>query len=345
MIFRRRVLILLLSCGVFVGSVLTARPLSAAEATAERQWLDLTGGADGAGKGKHVVLVAGSNEYGPETGLPMLGRVLSTHHGFDCTVHFTVDAQGAIDPNVINNIPGLEALDRADLLIICARFRTLPDEQMKHVVDYVESGRPVIGLRTATHCFAYPGDSKSPYFKYRWDNRDPSFEGGFGRQVLGETWIAHHAPNGRTSTRALFAPGAAGDPLLRGIHDGEIWGTTGAYGVRLPLLANCTTLLLGQVIDGPKPTDSPDFGKLNDPMMPVAWKRTYEITPGKSGRVLTTTMGSAEDLQSETLRRLLVNASYWATGLETRIPEKADVTLVDPPKPWKKGMKPADMQL
>lgn len=304
-------------------------------------WLGVEG-KEGAGKGRHIVFIAAANEYNPETGLPLLAKVLAAHHGFSCTVLFSTNKAGEVDPNTSDHIPGLEALDRADLMVILARFRVLPDEQMKHIVDYLESGRPVIGLRTATHSFQYPAKSESPYKKYSWRNKDASFEGGFGRQVLGETWITHHSPNGKTSTRGLFAPGMSNDPILRGIADGEIWGTTGVYGIRLPLLPDCKLLLLGQVIVGPTADGKPAEGKPNDPMMPIAWTRSYHLVEGKSGRVLTTTMGSAADLQSEPLRRLLVNGCYWALGMEDKIPAKADVSLVGEPIQFKKGMKAAD---
>ncbi len=333
-----RLLIVMTSLTAFATNLPAAEPSGDA-----KPWVDLAGG-QGPGKGKHIVFVAGANEYNPENGLPILGRILAAHHGFDCTLLFTINPDGLIDPDTVNNIPGLEALDHADLLVIQCRFRTLPDEQMKHIVDYVESGHPVIGLRTATHSFAYPDDSKSIYSKYRWNNQDPSFEGGFGRHVLGETWINHHAPNGSTSTRGRIAPDAADDPILRGIKDADIWGTTGVYDVRLPLLPDCRTLLLGEVVAGPHPTDPAAVGKVNDPMMPVAWHRPYEIVPGKVGRAFATTMGSASDLQSEPLRRMMVNACYWAVGMENQIPAKADVEFVGPAMPSNRGKKPGEIE-
>ena len=87
-------------------------------------------------------------------------------------------------------------------------------------------------------------------------------------------------------------------------------------------------LVLGQVLKGMKPTDEPVAGKKNDPMMPVAWVRTYTGSKGKSARIFTTTMGAATDLESEGTRRLLVNAAYWAVGLEDKIPAQTDVALV-----------------
>jgi hypothetical protein len=324
-------LMLSVACPALMGEPAATQPL----------WLSFKG-KQGPGNGKRIVFIAGSNEYGPEAGLPLLARILSARHGFDCTVLFTINAKGEIDPATTDNIPGLDALDHADLLIILARFRALPDEQMKHIVDYLQAGHPVIGMRTATHAFKYPNNSTSAYKQFSSISKEPGFEGGFGRLVLGETWITHHAPNATTSTRGIFAPGAAGDVILRGIADGEIWARTGAYGVRLPLLEGCKPLLLGQVIDGPKPSDKPAEGKLNDPMMPVAWSRTYTLPGGKTGRAFTTTMGSFDDLHGEAMRRLIVNASYWATAMEDKLPDKANVDLVGPLTPFKKGMKPAD---
>src|SRR5271156_1250240 len=98
-------------------------------------------GADGPGKGKHIVLISGDEEYRSEEALPQLAKILAAHHGFKCTVLFAIDPKnGTIDPDKPDNIPGLEALKTADLMVIFTRFRNLPDAQMKHVVDYLETG-------------------------------------------------------------------------------------------------------------------------------------------------------------------------------------------------------------
>ncbi len=303
-------------------------------------------GFDGPGKGKHIVLISGDEEYRSEETLPQLGRILAKHHGFKCTVLFAINpADGSIDPNVNNNIPGLEALKSADLMVIFTRFRNLPDDQLKHIADYVDSGRPIVGLRTATHAFNLSG-SKS-YQRYTWTSKE--WDGGFGRQVLGETWISHHGQHGKQSTRGLVAKGQEKHPILRGIGDGDVWGPTDVYGVRLPLPAGCTPIVMGQVLEGMKPDDKPVEGKPNDPMMPVAWTKSFESAGGKSARVFTTTMGASQDLASEGVRRLLVNACYWSLGMEDKIAGKSAVDLVGAfkPTPFRfggaaKGVKPAD---
>jgi hypothetical protein len=305
-------------------------------------------GKDGPGKGKRIVLVAGDEEYRSEEALPQLGKVLAKHHGFTCTVLFPIDPKdGTIHPNK-SNIPGLEALETADLVIMSLRFRNLPDEQMKHIADYVEAGKPIIGLRTSTHAFNIPAGGT--YAKYSFNSK--AWDGGFGRQVLGETWIDHHGAHGRQSTRGLIAKGMEGHPIVRGIQDGAIWGPTDVYTVRLPLPEGCQPLVMGQVLVGMKPTDEPLPGKKNDPMMPIAWTRTRKAADGKATRVFTTTMGASQDLLSDGLRRLLVNAAYWALAMEERISPTSSVAIVGPYDPlpfkfngFKAGVRPSDHEM
>lgn len=328
---------------ILTAALFTLSILSGPSVFAEDAWV-VYEGKDGPGKGKHIVLVSGDEEYRSEEALPLLGKILAKHHGFKCTVLFAIDLKdGSINPNQ-SNIPGLESLQSADLMIIATRFRNLPDEQMQHIAKYVESGKPIIGMRTATHAFNNPGSKQ--FSKYHWQSK--IWPGGFGKQVLGETWVAHHGDHGRQSTRGILVKENAEHPILRGIKDGDIWGPTDVYTVRLG--ADCKPLVLGQVLTGMKSTDPALEGPKNNPMMPVAWVRTFE-TDGKKARVFTTTMGAATDLVAEGTRRMLVNASYWAVGLEQQIPASSNVELVGTYNPtnfgfkgFKKGVKPSDLK-
>jgi hypothetical protein len=323
-------------------SGLFARPAAAAD-----PWV-VYEGKEGPGKGKSIVLISGDEEYRSEEALPQLAKILAHRHGFRCAVLFAVDQKdGTINPNRNDNIPGLEALESADLMVIATRFRNLPDEQMKHIVKYLEEGKPVVGMRTATHAFAL----RSPtYERYNWNSKISNWEGGFGRRVLGETWINHHGQHGRQSTRGMVIPWSQMHPILRGIADGNVWGPTDVYTVRDPLPGDCEPLMWGQVLTGMNPTDPPVEGKQNRPMMPIAWAKTYTVNGGATGRAFTTTMGAAQDLQTEGTRRLLVNACYWALGLESAIPAKSNVDLVGEYRPhpfrtdgFTKGVKPSDL--
>lgn len=303
-------------------------------------------GSDGPGKGKHIVLIAGDEEYRSEEGLPQLGRILARHHGFRCTVLFPIDPRdGTISPECRTNIPGLAALKTADLAIVLLRFRDLPDGQMRHIVEYCDAGKPLIGLRTATHAFKIPAGAT--YSRYSFDSKDPEWTGGFGRRILGETWISHHGAHKKESTRGAIAPGAQGDPIVKGCED--IWGPSDVYTVRLPLPGDSRPLVLGQVLEGMSHGDRALAGPKNDPMMPVAWTRTYPGASGQTGRVFATTLGASTDLSSAGLRRLIVNAAYWCLGMEGQIPARANVDLVGEyrPSPYGfgghvKGMKPGD---
>jgi hypothetical protein len=217
---------------------------------------------------------------------------------------------------------------------------------MKEIVDYVESGRPVIGMRTATHAFSIKGQKK--YARYSFNSKE--WPGGFGKQVLGETWVNHHGHHGVEGTRGIIAPGAESHPILRGIKDGDIFGTTDVYTVNIPLPGDSKPLVLGQVVENLTPTGKPVEGKKNDPMMPVAWVKTFTGESGKAARVFTTTMGAATDLVSPGTRRMIVNATYWTLGLEDKIPNESDVSIVGEYNPhpfgnnkFTKGVKPEDI--
>lgn len=343
----------LVACRRFHALPLVAL-LGAVAVGAEEPWLEVPGGA-GPGAGKRVVLVSGDEEYRSEEALTQLAKILAVHHGFDCRVVYAIDPEtGTITPDLQTNIPGLEALRDADLMVIATRFRNLPDEQMREIDEYLRAGKPVVGMRTATHAFNVPADRHYAHYGNGYAGEKQEWADGFGRAVLGEKWISHHGHHGKESTRGLIAPGAADHPILRGVADGGIWGPTDVYGVRLPLPGDSAPLVLGQVLAGMTPDAPPvagDEAKKNEPMMPIAWTKTYSVEGGPRGRVFTTTMGASSDLASEGLRRMLVNACYWACGLEGQVPERAVVDLVGSfePTPFgfgkaKPGLEPADLR-
>ncbi len=303
--------------------------LLAIPATANDLTLTYEGG-EGPGKGKHVVLISGDEEYRSEEVLPELAQILSTHHGFKTTVLFAINPDGGhIDPTCTTNIPGTDALATADLMVIFTRFRDLPDAQMQPIDDYLRAGKPVIGLRTATHAFKPAAGSKWMHYGDGFPDPSSPWKDGFGRAILGEKWISHHGEHKVESTRGRIAPGAQNSPILRGIADGAAWGSTDVYGVRLPLPGNSSPLLLGEVVKragemspsdlhyGMRETDTePVEGKKNDPMMPIAWTKTYQIPDGKEGIVFTSTLCAASDFTDLEVRKLLVNAAFHLTGLD-----------------------------
>jgi hypothetical protein len=301
----------------------------------------------GAGGGRHLVFLTGDEEYRGEEGLPMLAKILSQRHGFKCTVLFALDADGTINPDRNASVPGIEALDTADGIVMMLRFRQWPDAAMKHFEAAIRRGVPLVALRTSTHAFRFPPDSPTAYARYN----------DFGRDVLGEGWVSHWGPNRRGATRGVVEPGAGDDPVLRGVR--EVFGDSGVYEVHP--VADAKILLRGIVLKGMSPADQPDaYPKkrradhqeqdINQPAMPIAWTRTHRQPDGTTNRVFCTTMGAATDLASEGLRRMVVNAVLWGFGLD--VPAEADVRYVDPYSPsdyafkgFRRGLTPADHAL
>ena len=299
--------------------------------------LPLGGSADGPGSGKKVVLISGDEEYRSEEVLPQLAKILSRQHGFNCVVLFAIHPKThKIDPNFRHNIPGLDHLRDAHVLVIATRFRDLPKVQMMELDRFLRRGGPVVGMRTATHAFNIPLHKAYAHYGNGYRGEKEFWRGGFGRAILGEKWISHHGAHRQQSTRGLVDPAARQNPIVRGIKDGDIWVPTDVYAVRLPLPSGSRTLVLGQVLTGMQPTDPPLVGEKNNPLMPVAWTKSYRLPgmPSKLGKVFNTTMGSSNDFLSEGLRRLIVQGVFWACGLEEAIPPQGlEVDIVPPYHP------------
>lgn len=315
--------------------------LAPAAAAAQNPSLVVYQGSQGPGAGKHIVFLAGDHEYRSEEALPALARILARHYGFKCSVIFTTDPKtGFIEPGS-SHIAGLDALKTADLMVIFLRFQDFPDAEMQHIVDYLDRGGPVVGLRTATHAFEILRPAAT-FLKYTRSGKDPGYIGGFGRQVLGETWVAHSGTNHRQSSRLALQTAQLNHPILRGVKDA--WADSGVY-TAAPIEGS-QILAMGEILDGMTP-DSPVSTK---PAQPVAWYRTYMGVSGKSARVFTTTHGASEDLLNDGFRRMLVNASLWAAGLDAAIRPDGPISFVGPYVPSRynfngfvRRLKPSDM--
>jgi hypothetical protein len=278
-------------------------------------------GTDGPGKGKHIVFMANDHEYRSEESLPQLARILAKHQGFKCTVLFGIDPEsGEIVGGDKSNMPGIEALDTADLAVVFLRFQNFPPEQMKHFDDYLNRGGPVVGMRTATHGFKMPKDA--PFAKYSFDYKGSDYELGFGHQVLGQTWVGHYGTNHKQSTRIAIVDALKQHPILRGVKD--IWVQAGGY-VGKPTSGDILTM--AQPLNGMTPDSPADATK---PPMPSEWTRTYKSASGKEGRVFTSLYGTSEDITNEGYRRLLVNGMFWAVGLEDKITPDLNIAFVGP---------------
>ena len=283
-----------------------------ANAVAANPWFTSEGG-DGPGKGKHIVMIAAEEAYRSEESMPKMAQILS-RQGFKCTVLFAIDpVDGTINPKIKDNIPGLEKLDTADLLVAFMRWRELPDEQMKHIIDYTESGRPILGIRNATHPFKYTKRPESPYARFDSASKDPA--GGWGRLVLGETWVSHYGKNLVESTRCDVVGTASSHPIFKGIRTG-FWIPDDVYGISSTLSGDSEPVLMGQPLDGWTSDAKPIAEK---PPLPIAWTKSYTGAKGKTARVFTSTMGHGDAFKIEAFRRMLANACLWCMNMENSI--------------------------
>lgn len=298
----------------------------------------------GPGAGKHIVFLSGDEEYRGEEGLPMLAKILSERHGFKCTVLFPLNPDGTINPDLSSSLSDPDQLDSADGIVMALRYRAYPDVVMKKFAAAIERGVPIVGLRTSTHAFNFKKEHKSSYESFN----------NFGRNVLGENWVSHWGGNRQGLTKGILEPMDRKHPVLNEVEN--VIGDSGVYETHP--VPDAAILMRGQVLSGMKPTDPPATWKkkwasdkmehgANEPMMPVAWIRENKNRNGTINRVFCTTLGAATDLENEGLRRLVVNAVYWAFKLD--VPVKANVNFVDEYKPtpyafkgYRKGITPAD---
>jgi type 1 glutamine amidotransferase/nicotinamidase-related amidase len=227
----------------------------------------------------HVVFMIGEREYLTHESLPAFAEKQLAPRG----IRYTIIKKKKKDKN---NFPGLAALKTANLLFVSVRRRSLPAEQLKLVRDFMASGKPLVGIRTASHAFHTKG--KHPEGHAEWQS--------FDADVLGGNYHGHHANN--IKSQLTLAPQAGEHPILNGVSVNSFQGNGSLYEVS-PLAKTTTALVIGK-IEG-------------QPAEPVAWTHLF----GKS-RVFCTTLGHVDDFRSDDFNRLLVNAVFW--GLKKKVP-------------------------
>ena len=296
-------------------------------------------GTDGPGVGKHIVMLAGDHEYRSEEILPAMARILAKEYGFKTSVFFTLDDHGFIQPGS-SNIKGLEALQTADLLIMGLRFQNFPEEEMQHIVDYLDRAGPVFGIRTSTHAFA---GIEGKFASYNWNYEGDEYFKGFGRQVLGETWAGHYGTNHEQSSLVNPLASEASHPIMSGVRDMHVQ-SGGYFADPMP---DSRPLAVGVVLNGMEADAQPDPEK---EQVPVVWTRSYTGLDSQIGRVFTTTHGASEDFLNDGFRRMMINAAFWAAGMEDSITSDMNINFVGPYNPvtfafdgYRLGVRPSDL--
>lgn len=298
-------------------------------------------GTAGPGLGKHIVFLASDHEYRSEETCPALARILAKHHGFKCTVVFGVDEDGNIEAGS-SKISGLSALKDADLFFIFARFLNPPNEEMAEIEAYLQRGGPVVGLRTSSHAFKMPGNAA--YAKYDFKSKTAGFENGFGHQILGNTWVGHYGTNHKQGTRMQLDADQKENVILTGVADNAFCHAGAYVGKPGP---DFTVLTHSQPLVSMDPKSEPDTTK---PPMPSTWTRSYKDKDGEMHRVFHSTQGASEDILDENYRRMIINGTLWALGMESTIKPDLNISFVGTYQPTTfsftgcvKGVKPTDL--
>jgi nicotinamidase-related amidase/type 1 glutamine amidotransferase len=230
----------------------------------------------------HLAMVMAEDEYKTETTLPPFA---AKHLEKDFRVSYVFG-----DDKDLNAIPGLEVLDEADVMLVSVRRRVLPPESLEIVKRFVAAGKPVLGIRTASHAFSLRG-KENPPGTAAWPEWDA--------QVFGGNYTNHYGNSLKTIVR--IAPGAEDHPLLTDVPR-ESFTSGGSLYKASPLKENTTVLMLGKVEGQPEE--------------PVAW--TFERKDG--GRSFYTSLGHVDDFTQPAFARLLLNAVHWAAGQPSAAP-------------------------
>jgi type 1 glutamine amidotransferase len=278
----------------------------------------------------HLVFVTGDEEYRSEESMPMLADILQRELNCKISICYSLDEEGFVDPNNTKHISGLEALDSADLMIMFTRFRELPDNELRYIAAYADSGKPIVGFRTATHAFLYKTNKEREFYNEEWPIK-----------VFGQKWITHHGhfnDGENPLTRVEIIDAKKTSPILNGVKgfDAYSW-LYHVEGGNDKLAGDSDPLLLGTSLQ----STHQEKGNLDKyPLTnPVAWTKSYTGSSEKSCRVFFTTLGHPYDFKETSIRKLALNGIYWALGLEEQIPpDGVNAALASEYEPNPSGM-------
>lgn len=223
---------------------------------------------------KRLVIISAEREYKTERSLP---KFALKNLGDD----FRVDILYA-DENDRYSIPGIEILNKADVLLLSVRRRVLPKDQMKIIHRFVESGKPVVGIRTSCHAFSLRG-RRPPKGYIAWEK--------FDAEIIGGHYTDHHGNGPEVTVRA--AADGRQHPILSEIDPKKLHGHGSLYRVS-PLAKSAIPLLIGK--------------REGKPEEPIAWVNLTRY----GGRVFYTSLGHIDDFKQPAFNRLLKNALLWS---------------------------------
>jgi type 1 glutamine amidotransferase/nicotinamidase-related amidase len=231
---------------------------------------------------KHLAIVMAEREYKTADTLPAFAI---KELGKDFKISLVHADAGNRD-----TLPGVEVVADADLVLLSVRRRNLPADQMDLFRNHIAAGKPLVGIRTASHAFCQNEEGAPPQGLTEWRE--------FDNTVLGGSYHGHHKND--ITTFARIMKNEAAHPILAGISAKQFQTYGSLYEVRP--LAEGTTVVMEGLARGPEPIENE----------PVAWTHTG---PG-GGRVFYTSLGHPYDFGIPEFRNLLRNAIYWAAEVK-----------------------------
>lgn len=220
----------------------------------------------------HVVLMIGEYEYRTEKTLPTFFQGDLEIKDLKVTI-----IEAPPEGPERHQFTGLEdALDDANLLVLSVRRRAPTEAQLSAVRKYLASGRPLLGIRTASHAFDARGEQPAGHAEWLE----------FDRQVLGASYTGHY---GDEPFQVELSTDAASHPVLRGV---EPWSSNKLYKSKL-VSDNAQELLTGTI---------------NGERQSVAWTHIYGE---RKARILYTSLGIESDFENPNFKRFMKNAVHW----------------------------------
>ena len=160
----------------------------------------------------YVHIFAAEAEYGAFYSMPMMAELLNRNHDFNVSISYALDEDGNIDSRVRNGLKGFELLEHADLAVFFTRTKELTKQTSQQLQAYLDSGKPIVGFRTANHGFNFNNDDPdADYLREEgWIHKGPKlcdmwkhkFGGHHGGSPKDGDLTSISLNSGRTSTPA-----------------------------------------------------------------------------------------------------------------------------------------------
>ena len=257
----------------------------------------------------YVHFFAAEAEYGAFYSMPMLAEILNQRHGFTVSVSYSLDSEGNVDSRVKDGLRGFELLEHADLLVVFTRSKYLTKSTASAFQKYLDSGRPLVGFRTANHGFSFPKeDPDAEYLKTQgWTHKGPQL-----CRMWKHKFGGHHGGSPKDGMLTDIYPNQdhASHPILRGVKPYQ-------DPRHLYILLNepgkteydFTPLVYGKA------------RKIFDHKKHLPKVQPTVILSEKPRRTVYSSTCGADTFKDPSARKLALHSIFWALKMEAQIPE------------------------